>query len=83
MDEGRVNGRGLEHSALSLELDSLRRFVQFPSANPSPVSSPFPGKGPRAEAISRYWFRVVRNPSATKPLLPSISVSISVSLDGG
>ena len=52
-------------------------------ANLSPVGSSFPRKEPTVESIVRFGDSVFRNSSAAKLLVPSISVSISFSLDGG
>ena len=70
----RVIRAGLPAASLELpgKLDSLRRFLQFPSANLSPVGSSFPRKEPRAESFSRFRVRVVRNPTAAEPLSVSL-----------
>ena len=48
------------------------RIHQFPSANPTPLGSPFPRKGPDAESMARFWCRVFRNPTAAEPLIVSL-----------
>ena len=59
-------GWGIEPLALSLELN--RPFGPIPSANPTPLGSPFPRKGPRAVSMVCYGCRVIRNPTAAEPL---------------
>ena len=44
---------------------------RIPSANPSPVGSPFPRKGPTAESIVHFRDRVFRNPSTDSPQIVS------------
>ena len=52
---------------VEIEIISLRRFHQFPIANPTASRSPFPRKGPFSVSISRVWSRVIRVPAAAKP----------------
>ena len=48
------------------------RIHQFPSANPTPLGSPFPRKGPDAVSFARFWCRVIRNPMAAELLIVSL-----------
>lgn len=48
------------------------RAHQFPSPSLSPVGSSLLGREPAAESFSHYEGRVIRIPSAAKPLLVSL-----------
>ena len=55
---------------MSLEL--VRPCGPIPSANPTPLGSPFPRKGPRVVSFTRCWDRVIRIPTAAEPLMVSL-----------